>query len=218
MQAFGGKRCHFLRRYQKNQKKTKILESWRRRGLKSPKSLFFLVFLVSLQENASFWWKTLPFPEEVPKKPKKPKILESWRSPKSLVFLVFLVPLQENASFWWKTLPFPEEVQNKTKTSSSTSKQKHIFRFDKNPIDSSCFQVPDSGFKFQDLAIARISLVHSTATYKDRGKVRYLQCFLLRYGSLSTLQDAPGELQKLLGWILGGGGATINIYIYIYIY
>ena len=171
MQAFGGKRCHFLRRYQKKPKKPKILESWRRRGLKSPKSL---------------------------------------------VFFGFLVPLQENASFWWKTLPFPEEVQNKTKTSSSTSKQKHIFRFDKNPIDSSCFQVPDSGFKFQDLAIARISLVHSTATYKDRGKVRYLQCFLLRYGSLSTLQDAPGELQKLLGWILGGG-ATIYIYIYIYI-
>ena len=103
-------------------------------------------------------------------------------------------------------------MQNKTKTSSSTSKQKHIFRFDKNPIDSSCFQVPDSGFKFQDLAIARISLVHSTATYKDRGKVRYLQCFLLRYGSLSTLQNAPGELQKLLGWILGGG-ATIYIYV-----
>ena len=169
MQAFGGKRCYFLRRYQKNQKKPKILESWRRRGLKSPKSLVFLVFLVPLQENASFWWKTLPFPEEVPKKPK---------------------------------------------TSSSTSKQKHIFRFDKNPIDSSCFQVPDSGFKFQDLAIARISLVHSTATYKDRGKVRYLQCFLLRYGSLSTLQDSPGELQKLLGWILGGG-ATIYIYIHI---
>ena len=169
MQAFGGKRCYFLRRYQKNQKKPKILESWRRRGLKSPKSLVFLVFLVPLQENASFWWKTLPFPEEVPKKPK---------------------------------------------TSSSTSKQKHIFRFDKNPIDSSCFQVPDSGFKFQDLAIARISLVHSTATYKDRGKVRYLQCFLLRYGSLSTLQDSPGELQKLLGWILGGG-ATIYIYVSI---
>ena len=59
--------------------KSLILESWRRRGLKSPKSLFFLVFLVPLQENASFWWKTLPFPEEVPKKPKKTKILESWR-------------------------------------------------------------------------------------------------------------------------------------------
>ena len=112
-------------------------------------------------------------------------------------------------------MPFPEEVQNKTKTSSSTSKQKHIFRFDKNPIDSSCFQVPDSGFKFQDLAVARISLVHSTATYKDRGKVRYLQCFLLRYGSLSTLQDAPGELQKLLGWILGGGGGRPYIYMYV---
>ena len=117
-----------------------------------------------------------------------------------------------------------EEVQNKTKTSSSTSKQKHIFRFDKIPIDSSCFQVPDSGFKFQDLAIARISLVHSTATYKDRGKVRYLQCFLLRYGSLSTLQDAPGELQKLLGWILGGATIYIHIFVlscthmYLYVY
>ena len=111
-----------------------------------------------------------------------------------------------------------EEVPKKQKTSSSTSKQKHIFRFDKNPIDSSCFQVPDSGFKFQDLAIARISLVHSTATYKDRGKVRYLQCFLLRYGSLSTLQDSPGELQKLLGWILGGGGDHIYIYIHTDVY
>ena len=170
MQAFGGKRCHFLRRYQKNQKSKDF------RVLAKARPVQHLCF-----------------------------------------FLVFLVPLQENASFWWKTLPFPEEVQNKTKTSSSTSKQKHIFRFDKNPIDSSCFQVPDSGFKFQDLAIARISLVHSTATYKDRGKVRYLQCFLLRYGSLSTLQDAPGELQKLLGWILGGG-ATIYIYIYVYIH
>ena len=114
-------------------------------------------------------------------------------------------------------MPFPEEVQNKTKTESSTSKQKHIFTFDKHPIDSSCFQVPDSGFKFQDLAIARISLVHSTATFKNRGKVRYSQCFLLGYGSLSTLQDAPGELQKLLGWILGGGD-HIYIYICIYVY
>ena len=115
-------------------------------------------------------------------------------------------------------MPFHEEVQNKTKTESSTSKQKHIFTFDKNPIDSSCFQVPDSGFKFQDLAIARISLVHSTGTYKNRGKVRYLQCFLLGYGSLSTLQDAPGELQKLLGWILGGRRPHIYIYIYSYTY
>ena len=75
-------------------KKSKILESWRRRGLKSPKSLFFLVFFGTLQENASFWWKTLPFHEEVPNKTKKSKILESWRrrglkSPKSLFFFVF---------------------------------------------------------------------------------------------------------------------------------
>ena len=223
MQAFGGKRCHFLRRYQKT-KKPKILESWRRRGLKSPKSLFFffvfLVFSVPLQENASFWWKTLPFPEEVPKKPKKPKILESWRrrglkSPKSLVFWVFWYPSRKMQAFGGKRCHFLRRYKIKPKTSSSTSKQKHIFRFDKNPIDSSCFQVPDSGFKFQDLAIARISLVHSTATYKDRGKVRYLQCFLLRYGSLSTLQDAPGELQKLLGWILRGAD---HIYIYIHMY
>ena len=100
------------------------------------------------------------------------------------------------------------KIKQKQKVQLAASKQKHIFTFDKNPIDSSCFQVPDSDFKFQDLAIARISLVHSTATYKSSGKVRYLQCFLLGYGSLSTLQDAPGELQKLLGWIF--------IYIYIH--
>ena len=152
------------------------------------------------------------------KKNKDLRVLAKARPEESKIFVfrwgVFLVPLQENASFWWKTLPFPEEVQN-TKTESSTSKQKHIFTFDTNPIDSSCFQVPDSGFKFRDLAIARISLVHSIATYKNSGKVRYLQCFLLGYGSLSTLQDAPGELQRLLGWILGGGD-HIHIYIYTY--
>ena len=72
MQAFGGKRCEEV---PKKPKKPKILESWQRRGLKSPKSLVFLVFLVPLQENASFWWKTLPFPEEVPTPPGKCKLL-----------------------------------------------------------------------------------------------------------------------------------------------
>ena len=129
-----------------------------------------------------------------------------------MFFLVFFGTPPGKCKLLVETLPFPEEVQNQTKASSSTSKQKHIFTFDKNPIDSSCFHVPDSGFKFQDLAVARRTLVHSTATYKDRGKVRYLQCFLLGYGSLSTLQDAPGELQKLLGWILGGGGDHTDIY------
>ena len=76
MQAFGGISWGGT----KKQEKTKILESSRRRGLKSPKSLVFLFFLVPLQENASFWWKTLPFPGEVPKKPKKTKILESEES------------------------------------------------------------------------------------------------------------------------------------------
>ena len=49
-----------------------------------------------------FSGKRCHFPRRYKIKPKKPKILESWRrrlkSPKSLVFLVFLVPLQENAS------------------------------------------------------------------------------------------------------------------------
>ena len=54
-------------------------------------NLWFFGFFGTPQENASFWWKTLPFPEEVPNKTKKPKILESWRrrglkSPKSLIF------------------------------------------------------------------------------------------------------------------------------------
>ena len=81
MQAFGGKRCYFLRRYQKNKKKkNKDFRVLAKARPEESKSLVFLVFLVPLQENASFWWKTLLFPEEVPKKPKKPKILESWRS------------------------------------------------------------------------------------------------------------------------------------------
>ena len=107
--------------------------------------------------------------------------------------------------FSGKRCHFPRRYKIKQNQKVQLASRNTSFTFSKNPIDSSCFQVPDSGFKFQDLAIARISLVHSTATYKNSGKVRYLQCFLLGYGSLSTLQDAPGELQKLLGWILGGG-------------
>ena len=117
MQAFGGKRCRFLRRYQKNQKTKKILESWRRRGLKSPKSLFFFVFLVLLQEKASLCGKRCNFLRRYQINQ------ESWRrrglkSPKSLfffVFLFFLVLLQENASFLLQTLPFPEEVPKNKK-------------------------------------------------------------------------------------------------------
>ena len=114
MQAFGGKRCHFLRRYQKNPKKPKILK-WRVQNL-----CFFLVFLVPLQENASFWWKTLPFPEEVPKKPKKPKILESWRrrglkSPKSLVFWFFWYPSRKMQAFGGKRCHFLRRYKIKQK-------------------------------------------------------------------------------------------------------
>ena len=93
-----------------------------------------------------------------------------------------------------------------------------------NSIGKPCLQVPDSGFKLQDLAIARISLIHRTARYKNNGNLRYLQCFLLGYEMLSTLQDTPGALQKLSGWILGGDHTDIYIYIcmhiliYIYIY
>ena len=60
--------------------------------MKSPKSLVFLFFLVPLQENASFWWKTLPFPEEVPKKTKKTKdfrVLAKARPEESKIFCFF---------------------------------------------------------------------------------------------------------------------------------
>ena len=66
MQAFGGKRCHFLRRYQKT-KKAKDFRVFTKTRLQESKIFVFFVFLVPLQENASFWWKALPFPEEVPK-------------------------------------------------------------------------------------------------------------------------------------------------------
>ena len=72
MQAFGGKRCHFLRRYQKKQKSKDFRVLAKARPEES-KIFGFFGFLVPLQENASFWWKTLPFPEEVPKKPKNQK-------------------------------------------------------------------------------------------------------------------------------------------------
>ena len=172
MQAFGEKRCHFVRRYQKTKKPKVFLESWRRRSLKSPKSLFFcfwylsrkmqafggkrchfvrryqktkkpkdfrvlakarpeesnffLFFWVPFQENTSFWWKTLPFCEEVPKNQKTQRfyrVLAKARPEESKIFVFFFwvflwVPLQENASFWWKTLPFCEEVPKNQKTQS----------------------------------------------------------------------------------------------------
>ena len=163
MQAFGGKRCHFLRRYQKKIKKTKDFRVLAKAG-RVQNLCFFWFFWYPSRKMQAFGGKRCHFLRryQKTKKTKDFRVLAKARPEESKIFgffLVFLVPLQENASFWWKTLPFPEEVQNKTKTSSSTSKQKHIFRFDKNPIDSSCFQVPDSGFKFQDLAIARIKLL-----------------------------------------------------------
>ena len=111
--------CHFLRRYQTKPKNPKILESWRRRGLKSAKSLFFL-FFGTLQENASFWWKRLPFHEEVPKKTKKTKILESWRrrglkSPKSLVFWFFWHPSRKMQAFCGKRCHFVRRYQKQPK-------------------------------------------------------------------------------------------------------
>ena len=60
------------------------------------------------------------FPGGVPKKPKKPKILDSSslafaKTLKSLVFLVFLVPPQEIATFSTKSLHFPGGVPKKPK-------------------------------------------------------------------------------------------------------
>ena len=46
-------------------------------GKQRPESkicFFFAFFLLPVQENARFWWKMLPFPEEVQK-----KILQSWK-------------------------------------------------------------------------------------------------------------------------------------------
>ena len=107
----------------KKPKKTKIFSHWLAPGLKIGKSLFFLVFLVPFQVLAVLvlvflvppqvlaikWCQSLrryqknqklfAKPEEVPKKPKKPKIFSHWLAPglkigKSLVFFVFLVPFQ----------------------------------------------------------------------------------------------------------------------------
>ena len=54
---------------QKNQKDFRVLA--KARPEESKIFVFFLVFLVPLQENASFWWKRLPFHEEVPNKTRK---------------------------------------------------------------------------------------------------------------------------------------------------
>ena len=70
MQVFGGKRCHFLRRCQKNKKTKAFRVLVKARPEESKIFVFFLFFLVPLQENASVWWKTLPFPEEVQNKTK----------------------------------------------------------------------------------------------------------------------------------------------------
>ena len=96
----------------KKTKKTKTLKSF----------LFFLVFLVPPQEMATFSTKSLHFPGGVPKKPKKPKILDSSglafaKTLKSLFFFVFLVPPQEMATFSTKSLHFPGGVPKKPKKS-----------------------------------------------------------------------------------------------------
>ena len=73
MQGFGGKCCHFLGRYRKN---------WESLGKQTPEEskIFgvFWFFRDPLQENARFWWKMLPCPEEVPKNhTQKKKMVES---------------------------------------------------------------------------------------------------------------------------------------------
>ena len=116
MQAFGGKRCHFLGRYQKNQKKPKILEPWRRRGLKSPKSLDFLVFLVPLQENASFWWNFLGRYQKT-KKNKDFRVFAKARPEESkiFVFLVFWYPSRKMQAFGGKRCHFLRRYQKNKK-------------------------------------------------------------------------------------------------------
>ena len=80
-------------------------------------------FLVPPQEMATFSTKSLHFPGGVPKKTKKPKILDSSpfaKTLKSLFFLVFLVPPQEIATFSTKSLHFPGGVPKKTGKTFST--------------------------------------------------------------------------------------------------
>ena len=123
MATFSTKSLHFPGGEPKKQKKPKILDSSRLAFAKTLKSLFFLVFLVFLvppQEMATFSTKSLHFPGGVPKKPKKPKILDSSglafaKTLKSLFFLVFLVPPQEMATFSTKSLHFPGRVPKKPK-------------------------------------------------------------------------------------------------------
>ena len=104
----------------KKTKKNKDFGLFRPRLRQDSKIFGFLVFLVPPQEIATFSTKSLHFPGGVPKKPKKPKILDSSglafaKTLKSLVFLVFLVPPQEIATFSTKSLHFPGGVPKKQK-------------------------------------------------------------------------------------------------------
>ena len=124
----------------------------------------------------------LPFPDEVPKNLQNTKNFE-----------VLGKQRPEEWVFWSPPGKCKVLVENVL----------FLDTFDKHSIDKPGSQVPDSGFKFQDFAIARVSLVHSTARYKTIGQLRYLQCFVLGYGSFSKSSQ--------------GGSWGVTIYIYIFI-
>ena len=122
-QRFPPKACIFLEGYQKNQKKTKMLD--RPRLCQDSKIFGFLVFLVPPQEMVTFSTKSLHFPGGVPKKPKKTKILDSSglafaKTLKSLVFWFFWYLLRKWQRFPPKACIFLEGYQkNQKKTKMS---------------------------------------------------------------------------------------------------
>ena len=128
------------------------------------------------------------------------------QSPKSLGALYFVRKMQGvGGKCCYSLTRYGKQKQ------SSNNKQKHTFTFVTSTIDKSCFQVLDPGFKFQDLAVARTSLVHSTATY-NQWKASVFTVFSASVWVALSLQDAPGELQELFRWILGGRHICIYVY------
>ena len=86
-------------------------------------------------------------------------------------------------------------------------------------VSSFFCQLPDSGFEFRVLVVAVVattSVIQSAC--KDIGNEEswyFLQCFLLWYGSSTTLQDSPAGLPIVQ--VVLGAGATVYIYTHMYI-